>query len=478
MTDGAARLLSKHLNRSGEQQKVFRQAYNNLTSRDPSKAWTSGQWMTERTGGSDVRGTETVATLAGVDGSATDAHGLPLGPYSISGFKWFSSATDSNMTVVLAQTPKGLTAFMAPMRRSIKTSRTGLESELNGITIQRLKPKLGTTPVPTAELVLNGTRAWMIGTEGAGVREISTVLNITRVYTGLGSIGHWGRGLAIARAFTRVRKVDGGKSLADMPAHLSTMAQNIVNYAAMAHLGFFVAMLLGITEQPETFGRGTPERANGLVADVPEAIALFRLLTAVMKAQCSKMAIHGLQECMEALGGVGYLEDEQQYNIARLFRDCNVNAIWEGTTDVMAWDIVRVVKGREGSKTVAVFKAWANRNGDQWKGTQWEHTGFVLKVRVRTLCDIFASCDSDELKYRGRWLLEELAWIAATISLVTDALKDDDEVASAIAERWAGVAEDPLGAVKGVALDTTWQDASKMDKKIVFPKQQNRQARL
>jgi alkylation response protein AidB-like acyl-CoA dehydrogenase len=127
-----------------------------------------------------------------------------------------------------------------------------------------------------------------------------------------------------------VRKVDGGKLLADMPAHLNTMAKNTVNYAAMMHLGFFVIMLLGISEQPNAFSEGKFEAANDLVADVPEVVALLRLLTAVMKAQCSKMAIAGLQECMEALGGVGYLEDEQEYNIARLYRDCNVNAIWEG----------------------------------------------------------------------------------------------------------------------------------------------------
>lgn len=335
MTDGAARLLSRHLNTDGERRTIFRDAYSRLTSRDPSKAWTSGQWMTERTGGSDVRGTETVATLLeDAPKDQTDVNGLALGPYSISGFKWFSSATDSNMSVMLAQTTKGLSVFMAPMRRSSKGTSSRATSELNGISIQRLKPKMGTKPVPTAELVLDGTRGWMIGAEETGVREIATVLNITRVYTGLGSLGYWGRGLSIARAFARVRKVDGGKRLADMPAHLKTMATNTTNYAAMMHLGFFVIMLLGISEQPDAFSSGKFGRANDLVADVAEATALLRLLTAVMKAQCSKMAIYGLQECMEALGGVGYLEDEQEYNIARLYRDCNVNAIWEGTYPV------------------------------------------------------------------------------------------------------------------------------------------------
>ncbi|KIV99653.1 uncharacterized protein PV09_08710 [Verruconis gallopava] len=461
MTDGAARLLSKHLAGNSVQQDVFRKAYANLTSRDPAKAWTSGQWMTERTGGSDVRGTETVATLLenGNDG-AMDAHGSPLGPYSISGFKWFSSATDSNMTVMLAQTGKGLGVFMAPMRKS----SPGKGSVLNGITIQRLKPKMGTKPVPTAELVLDGTRAWMIGAENTGVREIATVLNITRVYTGLGSIGYWGRGLAIARAFARVRKVDGGKSLAEMPAHLNTMAKNMVNYAAMMHLGFFVVSLLGISEEPKAYTSGKFGKANNLVSDLPEAVALLRLLTAVMKAQCSKMAIHGLQECMEALGGVGYLEDEQEYNIARLFRDCNVNSIWEGTTDVMAWDVVRVMKGREGDRIRAVLFAWAERHADSWKGSVWSDAGFRLKSRVNLLCDEWSTQDGDELKFRGRDLLEELAWIVATVSLVSDALRDEDEVAVEIAKRWVGGSN-----VDSLSLSRPdWKEVSKMNKKIVF----------
>ena len=415
--------------------------------------------MTERSGGSDVRGTETVATAIEHSDGALDAHGDLLGPYKVSGFKWFSSATDSNMTVLLAQTPKGLSAFMAPMQRA---QQHGQKSELNGITIQRLKPKMGTIPVPTAELVLTDTRAWLIGNEGAGVREIATVLNITRVYTGLGSLGYWGRGLAIARAFARVRKVDGGKPLKDMPAHLKTMARNTVNYAAMMHLGFFTVSLLGITEHPDSFNSG---HSNNLIKDGPEATALLRLLTAVMKAQCSKMAIHGLQEAMEALGGLGYLEDEQEYNVARLFRDCNVNSIWEGTTDVMAWDVVRVMKGREGPGIQESFKAWAERHADAWVGDRtWRDVGSTLKARVGAFCQSWASQDADQLKYRGRQLLEELAWIVATISMVTDAVRDPDAVAVEVAKRWAH-GFDPKTSKLSVA---DWREESNMDRRIVF----------
>jgi alkylation response protein AidB-like acyl-CoA dehydrogenase len=100
--------------------------------------------------------------------SVLNASGSPLSPYSITGFKWLSSASDSNMTILLAQTPAGISAFFAPMRRcketieSVGTTVSAVpdpsKSELNRISIQLLKPKLSTRAVPTAELVLDGTR--------------------------------------------------------------------------------------------------------------------------------------------------------------------------------------------------------------------------------------------------------------------------------------------------------------------------------
>ena len=163
MQDGAARLLQRHLARQDDsgtltptQRHVFQNAFDHLTSRDPAAAWTSGQWMTERSGGSDVSQTETVATYDPYPDDAASpladlAEGIPLGPWSISGFKWFSSATDSHMTILLAKTKPGLgvSAFFAPMRRHNPSlvSATGERggTELNGVTVQRLKNKFGTS---------------------------------------------------------------------------------------------------------------------------------------------------------------------------------------------------------------------------------------------------------------------------------------------------------------------------------------------
>ena len=153
--------------------------------------------------------TETLATYSPdehLEAEATD--GNDLGPWLINGFKWFSSATDANMTVFLARTNKGISTFLAPMRKTLKEKDVlGKETELNGVYIQRLKNKLGTRALPTAELELKGMRAWLVGEEGRGTKEIATVLNVARVHNGVTAIGFWGRGLGIIRAFAKVRVV-------------------------------------------------------------------------------------------------------------------------------------------------------------------------------------------------------------------------------------------------------------------------------
>ena len=141
------------------------EAFGNLTSRDPKIFWTSGQWMTEKRGGSDVsRATETIAV------PTEENPGLS---FELSGYKWFSSATDSDMALVLARRKNGLDLFF------VKT-RDSLTKQLNGIRIEKLKNKLGTHQLPTAELTLDGTKALLLSEEGRGVAKVSSMLNITR----------------------------------------------------------------------------------------------------------------------------------------------------------------------------------------------------------------------------------------------------------------------------------------------------------
>lgn len=200
MQDGAVNVLLREVARGKshayessdehiEQAEVFERALGHLLSLDPRDAWTSGQWMTERPGGSDVSGTETRATYAPAGDAGelygqplarteTDIDGLPLGPWVVDGFKWFSSATDCGCVLLLAKTPKGgLSCFFAPTRKLVKGQQV-----MNGISIQRLKNKMGTKALPTAEVEVKAMRAWLVGDEGRGVPVISSLLNVTRLY--------------------------------------------------------------------------------------------------------------------------------------------------------------------------------------------------------------------------------------------------------------------------------------------------------
>jgi alkylation response protein AidB-like acyl-CoA dehydrogenase len=452
MVDGVAALLRRHLTvdtseMSAKQRVVLRSAYERLVSRDTEKAWTTGQWMTERQGGSDVSMTETLATWDPEGAERFKAEGrvasdgLELGPWRLDGFKWFSSATDAHMVVMLARTPKGVSLFFAPMRRTL--SGKSSETELNGVRIQRLKNKVGTRALPTAELELTGMRGWLIGEEGRGTKEIATVLNIARVHNGLTAIGLWGRGLSVVRAFVKVRIV-GRRPLWERTAYLRTLSRMHVEYRANVLFNFFVAGLLGCVEQKQVAEfEGKAHDANLKstgqlpgVKDAEMAEWLLRLLTPALKGHCSKTAIAGLQECMESLGGVGYLEnDDPQFNIARLWRDSAVLPIWEGTTDMMADDtIIRCFAGKTKEPVMAALTNWVElamaktKAFDKASNTVW---GWWIE-----LAELLRAGSKAQLESESRTIMTRLVDVVQGILLMIDAARDGDEVAVLAMNAW------------------------------------------
>lgn len=476
MTDGAAKLLRNHLDdQDGNQpglKRVVQETYRRLISRDPSEAWTTGQWMTERSGGSDVSGTETVARrLSQMHGAQNehDAHGLPLGPWEINGFKWFSSATDSDMALMLARTDAGLGLFMAPMRRTVqdKSQRTDgrILTELNGIRIQRLKDKIGTKSLPTAELELKGVRAWLIGREGQGVREISTILNLTRLHTAAGAVGYWSRGLQVSRAYAKIRGIRGGL-LQDNPQHLRWMADNTVKYTAAVHFSFFGHAMLGATEQDWDLVVKPTNAALLVPKDKAELASLFRLLTPVIKAQVSIASVIGLREHMESLGGVGYCENNEDgglLNIAKIYRDNLVSPIWEGTVSVMAEDVVRVLadKRMNNGRTIqTVVAPWAEKIQAGYRG-KFPEEALLVTNKIHALVAMEKTCDKEELLYRGRELLQHLEYIVCSVLLLHDAFTDDDEVSVEIAKRWV-----LSWAEQTPAKERHWKHECAMDRRI------------
>lgn len=432
-------------------------AYARLISKDPEWGWTSGQWMTERRGGSDVKGTETVATWVGLGDRAgngeTDPNGLPLGPYSISGFKWFASATDCGCSLILAYTDKGLSCFYAPTRRLTKSG----ELVMNGIKIQRLKKKLGTQALPSAELELKDMRGWLVGDEGRGVAVIATVLNVTRFHNAARANGYLGRGLGVARAFARVRTFPSRKApnnvLRQVPLFCRSLANVTLRHRADTFFTMFLAALLG-AENAKVY-------STNVVPDQPgDAELLLRLLTSVAKAYNTKHSVHGLQECMEALGGVGYLENNEtpELNVARMFRDANVFPIWEGTTDVLSTDTVKVLRGKSGEACTAAMDRWLA----QYLKTEGAFGPERAAIAAAWKEALAWPKDKEELFHQARDVVDTIGNIVCATLLIVDAERDGNEVAAECARRFA---REHLG-VKGPK--QAWTEVHKMDQRIAF----------
>ncbi|GAC1367528.1 MAG: acyl-CoA dehydrogenase family protein [Polyangiales bacterium] len=307
MTDGAAKTLLTHANAANKA--LVERAVPRLTSRDPRLAWTSGQWMTERTGGSDVGISETVARHDGEH-------------WRLFGTKWFTSATTSEMALTLARPegnpPGGIGLALFYLERALPDGTS------NGVLVNRLKDKLGTRKVPTAELTLDGARALPVVDTREGVKNIAPMLNVTRTWNAVGAIGGMRRAIALVRDYAD-RRVAFGAKLSEKPLHLDTLAGMQAELEGAFHLTFRAVELLGKEEARELD---------------PRESDLLRLLTPIVKLTTGKQAVAVASEACEAFGGAGYVEDT---GIPRLLRDAQVLPIWEGTTNVLALDTLRAL---------------------------------------------------------------------------------------------------------------------------------------
>lgn len=437
MTDGAARLLDVHASSLPEDHPL-RQVFKRLTSRnDP---WTSGQWMTERPGGSDVQASETWAKYSPLPSKTGEYGRLDEGDYLISGFKFFSSATDANVAVLLAKTGSGkLSAFLAPLTKLVTDAQGRQKIVTNGIRIHHLKPKLGTKQLPTAELELKDVRAHLLGPIDRGVHTISTLLNVTRVYTFVGSIAGFWRCLYTAKSFAKAR-VTFGRPLWKMPLHLRTLADLELKRRALLHLSFFTTTLMGFVEQG--FPRPLPPGLALLPEEGDEARIVLRALTATAKAVVSKVVIAGVQECMEALGGVGYIDDpdDLNFNIARAYRDLSVNSIWEGTTNVLSSEFIRFLFKDDNS--LHLLARWMTRAIESLEDGDVKS---VLERSWNLLRGKLEAAGPAELLGDGRRVMFTFAWLTCGMLLAADAGQDGDDIAQLLASRWILRAEGGVG---------------------------------
>jgi putative acyl-CoA dehydrogenase len=271
---------------------------------------TCGMAMTEKQGGSDVRANTTVARPAG-DGT-----------FALTGHKWFCSAPMSDGFLMLAQAPDGLSCFWVP--------RWTPDGGRNPILIQRLKDKLGDRSNASSEIELFDTWGVLVGEEGAGVRTIIEMVNHTRLDCVVGSVGLMRQAVSQAAWHAAGRSAFGSR-LIDKPLMRNVLADLEVEVQAAT------LMMMRLS--------GAFDRAD---AD-PDEAAFRRLATPIAKYWVTKRCSPVTREAMECLGGNGYVEESI---LPRLFRESPVNAIWEGSGNVIALDVIRAMS-REPHATAA-----------------------------------------------------------------------------------------------------------------------------
>lgn len=439
MTSGAARLVAKQLV-DKPRSHPFHEIYRRLVSREDN--WISSQWMTERPGGSDVQNSETIAVYSPLPQKTGEYGNVEEGDYLVSGFKFFSSATDCNMALMLAKTESGiLSLFVAPTRRTVNENGRNLQVT-NGIRIHRLKNKMGTKELPTAELELKDVRAWLIGPIDRGIPTIALLLNVTRTHNFITALSCWRRGMSIAKGFALARTTIN-QPLWTFPMHLRLLATMEVKHRGLLQIAFFTTSLLSFVDNgfpTAVTSQGVPFPEPGEQADV-----VLRTLTASAKAVICKVATIALQECQEAMGGVGYMDepDEPEHNIARLMRDTAANMTWEGTTNVLGSEVTRHLLNHDAGN-LGILSTWLSKaidtiRDEEVKRTLGESWKNLEQLIVRGKADLAASLAD------GRQIMFTLVWVISGMLLAIDAQRDGERVATEIARRWVVDGEGGVG---------------------------------
>ena len=281
-----------------------------LTALDYEAGALAGMAMTERQGGSDVRA------------NITRAQDVGGGWYELHGHKWFCSYPPCDVFLVLAQTPAGLSCFLVERGR--------------GMEFQRLKDKLGTRSLPSAEVEFHGAGAQLLGDEGGGVRTIIRMVNHTRLDCLLGSASACRRGTLEAIHHARHRRAFGAR-LVEQPAMQNVLAD------------------LALESEAATAAAMRTARAYDDGADGHD---FGRLATAVMKYWICKRAPVHVAEALECLGGNGFVEDS---GLPALYRGAPINSIYEGTGNVAALGVS--ARWLATPEAVAAFRAECVRGG-------------------------------------------------------------------------------------------------------------------
>lgn len=304
MTDGAAVVIDNHGEDADKDRLIPR-----LSSRNGDELFTGAMYLTEKAGGSDVGQNRTTAT--NIEGNI----------YHLNGEKWFCSNANAEVILALARTgpvekgTRGLSLFLV--------EKTLQDGSRNPMDIIRLKEKMGVRSMATAEVKLTDTVGKRIGKEGQGFKVMAEMVNMSRLYNAVAAVSGTRRAIAEAWQYLNYR-VTFGRRAVEHPMIRQKFTELGAKYVAGFLLTWRTIRALDAAE-------------NG---DAKEK-ELLRILTPMAKWWTAEESVYSVRECMELMGGNGYIED---FIMPKLFRDVNVLPIWEGSGNIIVLDILRAIK--------------------------------------------------------------------------------------------------------------------------------------
>jgi acyl-CoA dehydrogenase len=302
MTSGVARIVERFA--PDDLKETF---LPRLTTMDYDELWDGSMFMTERSGGSDLSGTETIAIKNGQ-------------MWILEGEKWFCSNIDGKAILTLARPEgagtgtKGLGLYLVPAFLE--------DGSRNPIKMRRIKDKLGTRSVPTGEVIFDRTYAYEVAGPGSGINQMMDMVNVSRLGVALMGAGIARRCTAEAALYASVREAFG-KRIDSYPMVRETLIDMQVAYEGA------LAMCMEASAVGGRFETG---------AEDAEALRLLRILTPLAKIRAARVGLEAATQAVEILGGNGYIED---WPTARQLRDAQCHTIWEGTENINSLDVLR-----------------------------------------------------------------------------------------------------------------------------------------
>jgi len=369
MTDGTFEIISKYGSESLKNQWLHR-----LHELDYTHFSSSGMYLTEAQGGSDVGANITLAYQEN-------------NQWKLKGEKWFCSNVGSDVALALARTEKsesgtaGLSLFLVPRKLE--------NGQHNNIEIRRLKNKLGTREMATGEISFNGAQAYLIGDLKSGFKYMAEMINLSRMYNAIWSIG------LIRRAYVE----------AEFYAHHRlAFGQAIINYPLVAQT---LAKMRETSEKMTcwvfeciSYYQKSIENTNSSETD-RKKLQIVRLLIPVMKFYTAEQAICSAHQAIEILGGNGCIEN---FRVAKILRDSQILAIWEGSANILALDLLRVLRKTDAHQ---IFLASCDQQIDTQISNPQQAQYF--KQRLKTLKDQFQSVLDGQDGHDGQLECRDLA---------------------------------------------------------------------